>query len=135
MKTYTLLILLVFATIPICENFKIGLLLTARPPTQGFPSMQTSGGAVQLAMEEVKRRYNTSVELIWNDTNCDEGRALLSGYDQGTKRKVNVIIGPACRKCKLYDFMRGCGQIWGFTRGFWSVMGLHEGVVVSYGAS
>lgn len=101
MTVYTLLVLLVFACVPWCENMKIGFLLTARPPSPGFPTVLTSGGAVQLAIDEINHRYNTSVQLLWNDTDCDATRALVTGYEQGTKDMVDVLIGPACSKCKL----------------------------------
>lgn len=98
MKTYLLWLFLLFASVPFCGSLKIGFLLTARALTPGFPSVITSGGAVQLAVDEINRRYNTSVKLIWNNTECDVTKALLTGYEQGTKDQVDVIIGPACEK-------------------------------------
>ncbi|XP_060569743.1 atrial natriuretic peptide receptor 2-like [Ruditapes philippinarum] len=98
MTSYTLFILLLFARVRICENFKIGLLLTTRAPSPGFPTIFTSGGAFQLALEEINNRYKTSVDYIWNNTDCDVTRALLTGYEQGTQGNVDVIVGPACEK-------------------------------------
>jgi hypothetical protein len=101
MTSYTLFILLLFARVRVCENFKIGLLLTTRAPSPGFPTIFTSGGAFQLALEEINHRYKTSVDYIWNNTDCDVTRALLTGYEQGTQGNVDVIVGPACEKCKF----------------------------------
>lgn len=102
MTSYILYILLLFASVRVCENLKIGLLLTSRAPSPGFPTIFTSGGAFQLALDEINRRHNISVTYIWNNTDCDVTRALLTGYEQGTQGNVDVIVGPACVKCKSF---------------------------------
>ncbi|KAL4223762.1 hypothetical protein ACF0H5_017228 [Mactra antiquata] len=104
MTTYTLLLLLLFASCNLAANsdLRIGLLLSMDSEIPGMPSIYSSGGAAQIAVEEVEQRYNHNITILWdvllNTNSCDVGPTLISGYDYGTKKNASVIIGPPCSK-------------------------------------
>ena len=57
MTSYVLYVLLLFASMLCCTSLKIGLLMPEIEPYPGFPSIESSGGAVSMAMKEAKIRY------------------------------------------------------------------------------
>lgn len=103
MTSYTLILLLLFALTPKAEDeFKIGLLLSRQSESPGFPTIYSSGGAAQIAVEEVQEKYKHKIKILWDNLlDCEEGPTLISGYDFGTKKNASVIIGPACSKGKF----------------------------------
>ena len=56
-----------------------------------------------------------AVNISWLDTGCDEGLSIITAYDLGKDQNVEVIIGPACSKCKYYLYHRAGFQNQGYT--------------------
>ncbi|CAD5126185.1 DgyrCDS14356 [Dimorphilus gyrociliatus] len=78
--------------IQLVNGIKVALLLPEEG--QDIPTIGSSIGALELAIEKINKSY--SFEIEWKDSKCSKGGSISALYELMEQSKYSLIMGPAC---------------------------------------